>query len=337
MEKTLKTGKLAELAEGSRFTYGGVEWVVLDHRVNMALCLAADVLENRAFDENEKNDFAASSLRAYLNGEFLKKLIEAGADEAAFMPMVMDLTSDDGLEDYGKDTAKIGLISCDMYRHFRKLIPNASNWWWTCTPYSTESNGYANNVRYVRSDGTLSDYYAYLGGGGVRPLCALKSEILVSFNEEQIKKREVPTFQSALEAAVKKAFESLERRIVEGEGKNEPKGILSELGNKAEDIEEAGKRAQAVDMMKHIAAAFDIPVQIDGETAQARTQGTPAEGISMGACRIGMFECIRAAQERFIENAKKLNGCSVDADSLSAITRAYEVMVSIDDKGGKNR
>jgi len=299
MEKTLKTGKLAELAEGSRFTYGGVEWVVLDHRVNMALCLAADVLENRAFDENEKNDFAASSLRAYLNGEFLKKLIEAGADEAAFMPMVMDLTSDDGLEDYGKDTAKIGLISCDMYRHFRKLIPNASNWWWTCTPYSTESNGYAGNVRDVNSDGALNGSNAYGGSGGVRPLCALKSEILVSYDEEQIKKREVTTFQSALE--------------------------------------EAGKRAQAVDMMKHIAVAFDIPVQIDGETAQVRKQGTPAEGISMGACRIGMFECIRAAQERFIENAKKLNGCSVDADSLSAITHAYEVMVAIDDKGGKNR
>ena len=141
MKKTMKTAKIGTLGEGSRFTYGGVEWVALDVRPNMTLCIAADVLECRAFDDENKNDCAASSLRAYLNGEFLDKLAAEGADKDAFASLVLDLTSDDGLKEYGTDTAKIGLISCEMYRHFRKLIPNASDWWWTCTPYSTPNSG----------------------------------------------------------------------------------------------------------------------------------------------------------------------------------------------------
>ena len=51
-------------------------------------------------------------------------------------------------------------------------------YWWLRTPYS--SNAYY--VRYVNSGGTLNGRNAYYGYGGVRPLCNLKSEILVSDN-----------------------------------------------------------------------------------------------------------------------------------------------------------
>ena len=60
-------------------------------------------------------------------------------------------------------------------------------------------------VRYVYSDGTLNYYNAYYGNYGVRPLCVLKSEILKSYLDGDMK-----------------------------------------------------KRAEAVDMMKHIAAAWNI-------------------------------------------------------------------------------
>ena len=49
-------------------------------------------------------------------------------------------------------------------------------YWWLRTPYSS----YADNVRYVNSGGSLSDNDAYIGSYGVRPLCNLKSSILVS-------------------------------------------------------------------------------------------------------------------------------------------------------------
>ena len=163
MEKTLKTGKIGQFGAESRVTYGGVKWVVLDARPNMSLCLAEDVLKDEngevrymAFDTDNKNDFAASSVRAFLNGDFLEELAAAGADKEAFVPIVLDLTSDDGLDDYGTDSAKIGLITDQMYRAFRKIIPKASEDYWTCTPFSTERNGYKSFVRYVYTSGALT-------------------------------------------------------------------------------------------------------------------------------------------------------------------------------------
>lgn len=49
-------------------------------------------------------------------------------------------------------------------------------YWWLRTPYSSISC----NVRGVSSDGTLSNSLAYSGTRGVRPLCNLKSDTLVS-------------------------------------------------------------------------------------------------------------------------------------------------------------
>lgn len=272
MEKTLKTGKIGQFGAESRITYGGVKWVVLDARPNMSLCIAEDVLKGEngevrymAFDTDNKNDFAASSVRAFLNGDFLEELAAAGADKEAFVPIVLNLTSDDGLDDYGTDSAKIGLITDQMYREFRKIIPKASEDYWTCTPFSTERNGYKSYVRNVDTSGALDGNVAYYGSRGVRPLCALKSDILVSYDEDEVNERK-PSFGEMIGKAL---AEGLNKAIF-GEGE-EPKGILAEAEAQAarekEQKDEEQKRADAVDMMKHIAAAFDIPATI-GEGKQ---------------------------------------------------------------------
>ena len=184
------------------FTMGGIAWTVIQTGADWVKCIASDCVEERAFDEENKNDFAASSLRAYLNGEFLRRLIKAGAPEEIFEYFNIDLTADDGLKNYGGDRARIGLITCDEYRLLRGNIPELPDtWWWTATPDSPK-NSY---VRDVRSVGTLSSFSACNGSHGVRPLCVLKSEILKSY--------------------------------LDGDER---------------------KRAEAVDMMKHIAAAWDI-------------------------------------------------------------------------------
>lgn len=122
MEKTLKTGKIGQFGEESRITYGGVKWVVLDARPKMSLCLAEDVLKDEngevrymAFDTDNKNDFAASSARAFLNGDFLEELAAAGADKEAFVPIVLDLTSDDGLDELRHGSAKDRAYTDQMY------------------------------------------------------------------------------------------------------------------------------------------------------------------------------------------------------------------------------
>ena len=190
-------------------TVGGIAWTVIQTGADWVKCITSKCVEERAFDEGNKNDFAASSLRAYLNGDFFRRLIKAGAPEEMFEPFNIDLTADDGLKNYGGDRVRIGLITCEEYRLLRGNIPALPDtWWWTATPDSP-TNPF---VRYVSSDGTLSSSDAYCGIWGVRPLCNLKSEILVSY-----------------------------------------------LNGK--QAEQQKQRAEAVDMMKHIAAAWDIDAE----------------------------------------------------------------------------
>lgn len=171
-----------KIAPSSVINYGGLDCIVLDVEQDRILVLAKESIGNMPFDEGNSNNFPKGTLCKYLNGEFIKKLKANGADTSALIPTTIDLTSDDGLKDYGKTTQKIFLLTCDMYRKYRSVIPNLDDWWWLATAYSTESNGYAYFARIVRSDGSLNSYYAYYGVIGVRPAFYLKSSILESLS-----------------------------------------------------------------------------------------------------------------------------------------------------------
>lgn len=181
MKKTLK-----EVSQGQQFTFGGVNWIALDHFSDKTtFALAADIIGEMAFNDDEDeergnlNDFRNSSLKEYLNGEFLEQLTENGAAGADFKETTIDLTADDGTTDYGKDKAKIALLTADQYRKYRRFITDLSSWWWLATPYSCNAS-YSYRARRVRTDGSLNNSYAYRGILGVRPACLLSSEITVS-------------------------------------------------------------------------------------------------------------------------------------------------------------
>lgn len=171
-----------KIAPSSVISYGGLDCIVLDVEQDKILVLAKESIGNMPFDEGNSNNFPKGTLCKYLNGEFIKKLKANGADTSALIPTTIDLTSDDGLKDYGETTQKIFLLTCDMYRKYRSVIPNLNDWWWLATAYSTESNGYAYYARSVYSDGSLDSSTAYGGNYGVRPAFYLKSSILESLS-----------------------------------------------------------------------------------------------------------------------------------------------------------
>lgn len=171
-----------KIAPSSVINYGGLDCIVLDVEQDKILVLAKESIGNMPFDEGNSNNFPKGTLCKYLNGEFIKKLKANGADTSALIPTTIDLTSDDGLKDYGETTQKIFLLTCDMYRKYRSVIPNLDDWWWLATAYSTESNGYASFARRVFSDGGLGRGSAYRGHRGVRPAFYLKSSILESLS-----------------------------------------------------------------------------------------------------------------------------------------------------------
>ncbi len=146
--------KLAELAQGARFLYGGVEWVKLEDIGAGTLCLAAEPVFLRAFDEENCNDWRKSSLRRELNGAFLDALVAEGADRAAFLDWESDLTADDGMTDYGTAVDKIALRSDALCRKYRDITPPVDAWCWNLTPWTCDPE-YSCYVRYVDSSGTL--------------------------------------------------------------------------------------------------------------------------------------------------------------------------------------
>lgn len=171
-----------KIAPSSVISYGGLDCIVLDVEQDKILVLAKESIGNMPFDEGNSNNFPKGTLCKYLNGEFIKTIKANGADTSALIPTTIDLTSDDGLKDYGETTQKIFLLTCDMYRKYRSIIPNLDDWWWLATAYSTESNGYAHYARSVDSVGSLSNGSAYSGDLGVRPAFYLKSSILESLS-----------------------------------------------------------------------------------------------------------------------------------------------------------
>lgn len=171
-----------KIAPSSVISYGGLDCIVLDVEQDKILVLAKESIGNMPFDEGNSNNFPKGTLCKYLNGEFIKTLKANGADTSALIPTTIDLTSDDGLKDYGETTQKIFLLTCDMYRKYRSIIPNLDDWWWLATAYSTESNGYARGARRVLSAGCLLSYSACTGSRGVRPAFYLKSSILESLS-----------------------------------------------------------------------------------------------------------------------------------------------------------
>ena len=185
----MKQQQLSTLKDGARFVYGGVEWVKLEHLHTApgkieTVAIAAEPVFERAFDEENCNDWRKSSLRRELNGAFLDALIAEGADPAAFMEFESDLTADDGMTDYGTARDKIALISCDLYREYRALLPKIGCWWWTLTPWTCDPE-YSAHVRSVHSSGAMNSNLAYYGNWGVRPLCHLESSIFVSVPDEE--------------------------------------------------------------------------------------------------------------------------------------------------------
>lgn len=181
MKKALKNA-----TRGAIFPYAGEKWVVLEHEARgRTLCLRLDLIPNKPFDEDNRNNFAISSSKEWMNGPYLDNLIDAVKDPHAFLTTELDLTADDGLKDYGTCTVTIFSLTVDQYRRNRNVIPNADDWWWLSTAYSTAANGYEHSARGVVSDGALGRSDACGGRLGLRPACYLDSALLISIDGDE--------------------------------------------------------------------------------------------------------------------------------------------------------
>lgn len=156
---------------GEQFEYNGIMFTALGEEQGGVLAIVSELLEDEMpLDKSNKNDWRTSSLRKYLNGEYLEQF-----NRGDLLPFVSDLTSDDGMKNYGTAEDYVFLLSCDLYRKYRESVPRFNNWWWTLTswtcPPASESI-----AQVVNSAGGVNENYAYIGYG-VAPACLFKPTI----------------------------------------------------------------------------------------------------------------------------------------------------------------
>lgn len=171
--------KLADLEPGEAFKIGNHELVVLEHCSGETAVIYKGLLHER-MKFGSSNDFDGSDVSVYCEdfaGE-IAEIIGAGN----LVEHTVDLTSDDGLDDYGTTNCFVSLLTANQYRRWVKILDKhkVDKWWWLATACSTATHENDRWVKCVAPSGSI--YIGVYGndGGGVRPFCILKSNIFVS-------------------------------------------------------------------------------------------------------------------------------------------------------------
>ena len=198
----MKKMKLADVPFGKNFEIWGHTYTVLDGDDKGVFVLETETVCEMPFREDEvdykvaPNDFRDSSVRAYLEGDYLEELVEAGAalDRDIHM-MELDLKCALGQHEYG--TAKVygGLLTLEQYGKYYDIIPRIDMTYWLATPWKTPSRSpdtsNTGSVWGVYSSGGYR-YWYYSGACGVRPALTLSPSLLVSVEcdeEEEVESK----------------------------------------------------------------------------------------------------------------------------------------------------
>ena len=170
---------LADAAPGEIVKVGGYELLVLEQFGESTAVICKDLIgSDTEFGEN--NNYDGSYVDDICNS--FSEAIADAAGEDNLLAHTVDLTSDDGLKDYGTVERRVSLITAEMYRRYVEILDTAKpdRWWWLATAHSTAKHENASWAKCVSPSGYISHYLCSISDFGVRPFCILKSNIFVS-------------------------------------------------------------------------------------------------------------------------------------------------------------
>lgn len=171
--------KLAEVLAGDTVRIGLWEFLVLEQSEGAAAVILKNLLHKKMrFGSNNCYDGSEVDKAC---GDFAKELERiVGAEN--LLKHDVDLTSNDGLKDYGTVRRKVSLLTAEQYRKWVLLLDTCKPelWWWLATPFSTATHGSTNCVKCVSPRGNFNSDNFNIDCNGVRPFCILNSDIFVS-------------------------------------------------------------------------------------------------------------------------------------------------------------
>ena len=175
--------QLSTLNPGEIFKIGEYDFIVLEQcEERTAVISKGFIAENVKFDEDSIN-YKESNLKKVIEN-LIQPVIEVEVGSKNLIEHEVDLTSVDMQDEFAGFKCKVRPITFDEARLYNNLLvnKNLNDWWWTCTPWSTEDRGWKYSITVVAPSGDFNCRnfnYSF----GVRPFCILKSNIFVSKGE----------------------------------------------------------------------------------------------------------------------------------------------------------
>ena len=183
-----KNIELARVRRGERFTLDGVEFVKLDDMNGEAFVLMADVIpETCPFERDEDREDANNFDGSHIQGVIYRWAEQHKGIYDAMEARTIDLTTMDGMTDYGRPVVNARLLTIDEYRRYRPFIPLASRPFWLATGWTTNTSPRSNaDYAYcVNTSGASCSHRVYRANSYCpRPAFYLKSDIFVSVEED---------------------------------------------------------------------------------------------------------------------------------------------------------
>ena len=179
-EHNVEQYELSTLNPGEVFKIGEYDFMVLEQMEGQTAVISKGFMaEYKQFD-NDTRDYNKSAIKKIIESE-IQPVIEASVGADNIVEHEVDLTSVDMQHKFEKCKCKVRLITFDEARKYNNMIADKElkDWWWTCTPWSTEERGYKYTIAVVCPSGNLN-YDSCNYNFAVRPFCILKSNIFVS-------------------------------------------------------------------------------------------------------------------------------------------------------------
>lgn len=185
MEKTIA---LSKVRRGEVFTLDGVRFVMLRDCGTAVFVVTEDValrgvpFESDDAEREDHNNYSGSNLEKQAE-RWLRE--EHPEIFRATEERPIDLTTMDGMTDYGTPLAVVRALTIDEYRRERAVLPLTSEPYWLATGWTTLRSPYSDayDAYRIGTDGSVNYNYVNCPNFAARPALYLKSSILVCIED----------------------------------------------------------------------------------------------------------------------------------------------------------